>query len=47
MVKASLLRKEQKKKKKQKNTAKGRGGPSQERHWSGNDEILGFLKQGL
>lgn len=48
MVKASLLRKEQKTKTKQnKKTAKGRGGPSQERHWSGNDEILGFLKQGF
>ena len=48
MVKASLLRKEQKNNNnKKKKTAKGRGGPSQERHWSGNDEILGFLKQGF
>ena len=37
----------EKKKTTKKKTAKGRGGPSQERHWSGNDEILGFLKQGF
>ena len=52
MAKASLLRKEKKQtnkqtKKKKKKTPKGRGGLSQERHWSGNDEILGFLRQGF
>ena len=48
MAKASLLRKEEgKKKTKTKQAPKRRGGPSQERHWSGNDEILRFLKQGF
>ena len=48
MAKASLLRKEEGKKKTKTNQApKRRGGPSQERHWSGNDEILRFLKQGF